>query len=221
MLPIADDMASNLANVPALLDAVDLAHNEAAAGLTAELLQTTSVSALELPLVGAAERDDPAAAGVARNEGGSVGDAELEARLTEASTTVSELAEVDQPAAEVAHKSLPMATPPTSLHEEQPRPAKVLQRHALSHTLHLAPLTFTQIALQMNVAAWAYAHSENGAALTYLRALSRARTPPQVIDLQTRAMTRALDAAARLGEALAALTQQLLTGSGLQRTAAT
>jgi hypothetical protein len=72
----------------------------------------------------------------------------------------------------------------------------------------------------MNVTAWAYARSESEATLAYLQALRGARTPSQVIDLQTREMTRALEAAVRFGEALAAPGHQLLTGWKLRRNAA-
>ena len=218
MLPTASDAAPE-GNVPARLGDMDLVHDEVAAGLTAELLETTSVRALDLPLAGTPAGEALAAPEVAHVDGGA-GDAEPEPLPAEASASASELADLDKSAAEVAGQSLPETTPPVSLHDEQPLRAEIPGSRTAGHTPRSAPLTITQTALQMNMTAWAYVRGESEAGLAYLQALSQARTPTQVIDLQTREMTRALDAAVRFGEAFAAPTRQLLTGSPLQPKAA-
>ncbi|WP_144769207.1 hypothetical protein [Methylobacterium dankookense] len=213
-LPTASDPAPE-GNVPAWLGDMDLVQDEVAVGLTAELLETTSVRALDLPLAGTPAGNALAAPEVSHVDG-SAGDADPEPFPAEASASASELADLYKSAAEVADQSLPETTLPVSLHDEQPLRAEMLRSRTVGHTPRSAPLTITQTALQMNMTAWAYVRSESEAGLAYLQALSQARTPIQVIDLQTREMTRALEAAVRFGDAFAAPTRQLLTGSELQ-----
>ncbi|MGH1573450.1 hypothetical protein ACRAWG_25805 [Methylobacterium sp. P31] len=220
MPPIDTDSATNPAEAPVLLEALASIHDEASVDLTADLLETTSATALELPSVGAAEIAPTISPDVSGDEAARIDHAKSAALLAEAPAAMSDISGVDQSAVEDADQPLPVTTEPTSLRDDQLRPAEASQDRPVSHTLWLASPNFTQTVFQMNVTAWAYARSESEAALAYLQALSRARTPSQVFDLQTREMTRAINAAARFGEALAGPGRQLLTGSGLQPNAA-
>jgi hypothetical protein len=220
MPAIDTDSAGHPAEGPVLLEALDSIYHEAPIDLTTDLLETTSATALELPSVGAAEIVSTIYPEVARDEAASVDGAQSGALSADAPTTMSGISSVDQSAGEVADQPLPVTTQPASLRDEQLRPAEAPQDRPVSHTLWPASPNFTRTVLRMNVTAWAYARSESEATLAYLQALGRARTPSQVIDLQTREMTRALEAAAHFGEALAAPGRQLLTASGFWPNAA-
>lgn len=219
-MPPIQDSATHPAEAPVLLEALDSIQHEAPVDLTTDLLETTSATALELPSVGAAEIVPTIASDDAGDEAASADDAQSAAVLAEAPATMTDISSVDQSAVEEADQPLPVTTEPASLRDEQLRPAEAPQSRPVSHTFWPASPGFTRTVFQMNVTAWAYARSESEATLAYLQALSRARTPSQVVDLQAREMTRALDAAVRFGEALAAPGRQLLTGSGLQPKAA-
>jgi hypothetical protein len=219
VMPI-EDSATHPAEAPGLLEALESIHHEAPIDLTTDLLETTSATALELPSVGADEVVPTIALDGARDEATSVDDAKSGALLAEAPALVSDTNSVDQSAVEDTDQSLPATTHPASLRDEQLRPAETPQSSPVSHMLWPASPNFTQSLFQMNVMAWAYARSESEATLAYLQALSRARTLSQAVDLQTREMTRAFEAAVHFGEALAAPGRQLLTGFGRQPNAA-
>jgi hypothetical protein len=65
------------------------------------------------------------------------------------------------------------------------------------------PLELAHTAVQANVTMWSYLRKEGDAALAHLRALSRARSPADFMDLQIGEMTRAHGAALKLGQDLA------------------
>jgi hypothetical protein len=189
-------------------------------GIRTDLLETTSATALELPSAGAAEAVLTISPDVAGDEAANVDEAQSGALLAEAPAAMSDTNSVDQPAVEDADQTSPVITQLASLRDQQLRPAEASQDRFVSRTFWPASPNFTRTVFQMNVTAWAYARSESEATLAYLQALRGARTPSQVIDLQTREMTRALEAAVRFGEALAAPGHQLLTGWKLRRNAA-
>jgi hypothetical protein len=64
------------------------------------------------------------------------------------------------------------------------------------------PLELAHTAVQANVTVWSYLRKEGDAALAHLRALSRATSPTDFMDLQVSEMTRAHRAALRLGQDL-------------------
>jgi hypothetical protein len=220
MSPIETDSAGRPAEAPVLLEALDSIHHDAPLDLTTDLLETTSVTALELPSIGAAEAVPTVAFDLARDEPPDVGDAQSGFLVAEASAAMSDSSSVDQSAVEDADQLSPVTTQPASLRDEQILPVEAPQGRPVNPTWLPASLAFTQTVFQMNATAWNYARGESEATLAHLRALSHARTPSQAIDLQAREMTRALDAAFRFGEALAAPSRQLLTGAGLQPNAA-
>jgi hypothetical protein len=219
-MPPIQDSATHPAEAPVLLEGLDSIQREAPVDLTTDLLETTSATALELPSVGAAEIEPTIALEVAGDEAAGADDAQSAALLAEVPAAMTDTNSVDQSAVEGADQPLSVTTEPASLRDHQPRPAEASQDRPVSHTFWRASPNFTQTVFQMNVTAWAYARSESEATLAFLQALGRARTPSQIIDLQTREMTRALDAAVQFGEALTAPGRQLLTGSGLQPNAA-
>lgn len=216
VIPRAEDSATHPAEAPVLLEALDSIHHEAPVDLKTDLLETTSATALELPSFGAAEIVPTIAPEVARDEAASGEDAQSGLLSAQAPGVMSDINSFGQSAVEDADQPLPVSTKPASLREHQLRPADSPQDRPESHTLWPASPNFTQTVFQMNVTAWVYARTESEAALAYLQALSRARSPSQVFDLQTCEMTRVFGAAVRFGEALAAPGRQLLTASGIQ-----
>lgn len=64
------------------------------------------------------------------------------------------------------------------------------------------PLELAHTAVQANVTMWSYLRKEGDAALAHLRALSRANSPADFMDLQVGEMTRAHGAALKLGQDL-------------------
>ncbi|MGW8788749.1 hypothetical protein, partial [Heyndrickxia sporothermodurans] len=212
MLRIDRDALEHSLDAPVLLEVLASIHEKASVDVATDLLETTSATALELPSIGAAEVAPTAALDLGRDESASFGDAQPGSLLADAPAATNCISSVDQSAVEGGDRRLPVTTHPMSLRDAQLQPAEPPQGRAVSHTWLPASLTFVQTVFQMNMMAWSYAHGESEAALAHLRALSHARTPFQAIDLQAREMTRSLDAAVRLGEALAAPSRQLLTG---------
>ena len=64
------------------------------------------------------------------------------------------------------------------------------------------PLGFAHTAVQVNVTVWSYLRKESDAALAHLRAMSHAESPADFMDLQVGGMTRANEAALKLGHDL-------------------
>jgi hypothetical protein len=64
------------------------------------------------------------------------------------------------------------------------------------------PLEFAHAAVRANVTVWSYLRKEGDAALAHLRAVSRAKSPTDLMDLQVSEMTRAHGAALKLGQDL-------------------
>ncbi|MGH1572042.1 hypothetical protein ACRAWG_16835 [Methylobacterium sp. P31] len=216
MPPIDGESVGNPVETPVLLGASDAVHHDAPVDLTTDLLETTSFTALDLPSAGAAEVAPTVALDLARDEPAGVGDAQSGALVADAPAAMGDITGHDQSAAEIVNQLPPATTKPASLLDEQLRPVEAPHGRPVSPTWLPASLTFSQTLVQMNVTAWNYARGECEARLAYLRALSHARTVSQAVDLQACEMTRALEAAVRFGEALAAPTRQLLTGSALQ-----
>ncbi|WP_336491479.1 hypothetical protein [Methylobacterium nigriterrae] len=65
------------------------------------------------------------------------------------------------------------------------------------------PLGFARTAVEANVSVWSYLRKEGEAALTHLRALSGAKSPIELVDLQASEMARAVSSALSLGQDLA------------------
>lgn len=208
MPPIETDPATHRADNPILIETSASVHHEAAAELTTELLETASISALELALAGAAERDADVAPDVAVDRAGQV---RPEAHRDDASIPVSEPADL---------ALQPVTTAAASPHGSQLHTGEALQLPEASYTPPPTSLTFAQAALQMNTIAWEHFRAESAARLACLQALGSTRTPSQIIDLQTREMMRALDAAVRFGEAFAAPVRELLAPSKIPPKAA-
>lgn len=216
MPPIDGELVGHPVETPVLPEALDSIHHDAPVDLTTDLLETTSATALELSSIGVAEVEPTVALDLARDEPASVGDAQSGSLVADAPSAMSDITGHDQSAAKIVNQLLPAPTKPASLLDEQLRPVEVPQGRPVSPTWLPASVTFAQTVFQMNVTVWNYARGESEARLAYLGALSHARTASQAVDLQAREMARALEAAVRFGEALAAPTRQLLTGSAPQ-----
>ena len=200
------DPVTHRVDTPVVAEALASVHDEAAVDLTTELLETTSVSALELHPAQTTERDAVAAPDVAGDVSASSGGTQSEPPFEDVPISVSEPANLD------LQSVTPSAASP---YDGQVHPIEAPQSFAVSSTPAAASLTFTQAAVQMNAVAWEHFRAEGEAMLTCLQALGRAQTPSQVIDLQTREMSRALEAAVRFGEAFAAPARQILTATGI------
>ena len=68
-------------------------------------------------------------------------------------------------------------------------------------------LSVARTAIEANMVLWSYMRDEGEAALAHMRALSGAKSPSDVMDLQARELSRALGAARTLG-------RELATGAG-------
>jgi hypothetical protein len=199
--------------------ALTIPHAElaAAAPLATELLATVSPSAMQLL---PADSDAPgavlapAATHPGREDKGAsaaVG-APQEASHVDATPLPNEALRSDEglPDASVADEALSDAPPAEcqgSVQLEPTAASPAIQRDetvgAASHRAG-GPLSqterpvdtmhFMRSAVEVNVAVWSYLHNEGRASFAYLEALSRANSPTSALDLQTREMTRALDA---------------------------
>jgi hypothetical protein len=148
VLPI-EDAATHPAEASVLLEALESIHHEA----SADLIETTSATALELPSVDADEVVPTNALVGAGDEAASVNDAQSGAHLAEAPSVVSDTNSVNQSTVEDADQPLPVTTQPASLRDEQLRPAQARQSRPVSHVLWPASPNLTQSVYQMNVAA--------------------------------------------------------------------
>jgi hypothetical protein len=76
------------------------------------------------------------------------------------------------------------------------------------------PLELARTAIEANVTVWSYLRKEGEAALAHLRALSGAKSPTELMDLQASEMTRALGSALNLGQDLIKTAGHIAEGPG-------
>lgn len=76
-----------------------------------------------------------------------------------------------------------------------------------------SPFALARTAVEANVAVWSYLRKEGEAALAHVRALSSARSPADIMDLQAREMNRALGATQSLGRELADAAGKLMSNT--------
>lgn len=182
--------------------------DEAAPDLTAELLATTSASAIEASVAGPVEVSPMVDSGTAHSEPGSATDVEPAASLADAASATAGSIGSDQPEIEVAEQPMALAQPTISQDDEL-QPIGAPHRHEKREPPPSALLTFAQAASWMNRVTWEHMRAESEASVAYLQAVGQARTPFEMIDLQTREVIRALNAAIRFGQVLAAPAREI------------
>ena len=228
-IPVADE-ASKPAGVPEPLAVVAPDQHEHEPPLATELLETVSATAIQLHPTGPAEAtsapgesrpsDDPGEA-EASQEAASVPHAAL-ADSTPAYADVALAADEKDAGAQstagsadrVVNETLAESRTPVS-----PQPAVISDAssqeggsagasswrgRATNQAGALAgPLGLARTAIEANVTVWSYLRKEGEAALAHLRALSGAKSPTELMDLQASEMARALGSALNLGQDLA------------------
>lgn len=227
-IPVANEASNTCLPEPRAIVAPDQHEHEPP--LATELLETVSATAIQLHPVEPTEptsapgasrpRDNPGeseasqdATSLPQAAPGDTTPAHVEVALA-ADEQAGEAQDTAGPADTVADETLAesrnlvspqaAATSDASSHDEVSvgasgwRGRATTQAGALAGTIGLA-----RTAVEANVTVWSYLRKEGEAARAHLRALSGAKSPAELVELQTSEMARALTTALDLGQELA------------------
>jgi hypothetical protein len=109
----------------------------------------------------------------------------------------------------------PVVTSDASSRDEVSAGASSWRGHTTTHAGPLvSPYELARTAVEANVTVWSYLRKEGDAALAHLRALSRAKSPTDFMDLQVSELARAHGAALKLGQDLVNAAGHIAEGPG-------